>query len=77
MTKRIYKSGVNAVNGRPVLDHLREREEDRRLRGTENARVECVNRSKWGMHGHHFEGAPGTATIVGLIRLDDCFYHIR
>ena len=55
MTRRIYKGGVDAVGvrGRPpvkwedrLLEYVRERE-DRRLRGIEGARIECMDRSKW------------------------------
>ncbi len=68
LTKRIYKIEVDAVDvrGKPpikwediVLEYLREREE-RRLRGMVNARVECMDRSKWTLfcHGHPLEGVP-------------------
>ncbi len=67
MTKWIYKSGVDAmhVRGKPpikwedkVLEHLGEG--DRGLRGMENARVECMDRSKWRLfcHGHPLVGVP-------------------
>jgi len=68
MTRRIYKGGVDAVGvrGRPpvkwedrLLEYMRERG-DRRLRGIEGARMECMNRSKWRhfCRGHPLEGVP-------------------
>ncbi len=69
LTKEIYKIGVDAVGvrGSPpikwkdrVLEYLRERGWDRRLRGMVNARVECMDRSKWRLfcHGHPLKGVP-------------------
>jgi len=68
MTRRIYKGGVDAagVRGRPpikwedrLLEYLRGRE-DRRLRGIESARIECVDNNKWRLfcRGHPLEGVP-------------------
>jgi len=68
MTRRIYKGGVDAAGVRErspgkwedrLLEYVRERG-DKRLRGIESARVECMDRSKWRLlcHGHLLEGVP-------------------
>jgi len=42
-----------------LLEYVRERW-DKRLRGIEGARIECMDRSKWRLfcHGHPLEGFP-------------------
>ena len=73
MTRGIYKGGVDAVGARerpPVkwedrlLEYLRERGY-RRLRVIEDARIECMDRSKWRLFcfGHPLE-FPGTGVRV-------------
>ena len=69
MTKRVYRSEVDAVGvrGRPpvkwedrVIEYVNERGEGR-IRGLENAREECKNREKWRLfcRGHPLGGALG------------------
>ena len=69
MTKRVYKSDINAVGvrGRPlvrwddrVLEYVRERG-DRRVRSMQQARRECMDRDRWRLfcRGHPLGGVPG------------------
>jgi len=50
-----------------LLECLKERE-DRRLRGIEGARVECMDRSKWRLfcRGHPLEGVPWNRRQIRL-----------
>lgn len=55
MTKKIYKGGVHTVGLRGAPSNkvaeqcvgIFEGEEDRRRSSVENARIECLDRSKW------------------------------
>jgi len=71
---RIYKGGVDpvGVRGRPpvkwedrLLEYVRERG-NRRLRGIEGARIECMDRSKWRFSAMatSLREFPGTGLIV-------------
>ena len=74
MTKRVYRSKVEEVRGRPpvkwedrVIEYVNERGEGR-IRGLENAREECKNREKWRLfcRGHPLGGEfLGEGTGVG------------